>query len=216
MSTKEPTPSPEEAAAAEALRVELTNMTGTQRAAVLTLLLGEQQAAEIIKFMDPKEVQHLGGAMVSVADVSQEAVNAILDDFVATFKKQSNLGLGTTDYVEKVGHLHHQQEIGARGYAPTLLNCGLLNGAIFKRLQQLFTLFVQADFNQCRDPLTHELAQFVRRQDGHLLLNPAFLHQTLGSAQAGGGRNLQFVGQCNVADAGIGLQSAQQFQICGV
>jgi flagellar motor switch protein FliG len=102
MATKEPTPSPEEAAAAEALRVELTNMTGTQRAAVLTLLLGEQQAAEIIKFMDPKEVQHLGGAMVSVADVSQEAVNAILDDFVATFKKQSNLGLGTTDYVEKV------------------------------------------------------------------------------------------------------------------
>ena len=102
MATKEPTPSPEEAAAAEALRLELTNMTGTQRAAVLTLLLGEQQAAEIIKFMDPREVQHLGGAMVSVADVSQEAVNAILDDFVATFKKQSNLGLGTTDYVEKV------------------------------------------------------------------------------------------------------------------
>ena len=102
MATKEPTLSPEEAAAAEALRVELTNMTGTQRAAVLTLLLGEQQAAEIIKYMDPKEVQSLGGAMVSVADVSQEAVNAILDDFVATFKKQSNLGLGTTDYVEKV------------------------------------------------------------------------------------------------------------------
>ena len=102
MATKEPTLSPEEAAAAEALRVELTNMTGTQRAAVLTLLLGEQQAAEIIKYMDPKEVQSLGGAMVSVADVSQEAVNAILDDFVSTFKKQSNLGLGTTDYVEKV------------------------------------------------------------------------------------------------------------------
>ena len=66
MATKEPTLSPEEAAAAEALRVELTNMTGTQRAAVLTLLLGEQQAAEIIKYMDPKEVQSLGGAMVSV------------------------------------------------------------------------------------------------------------------------------------------------------
>ena len=102
MATKEPTISPEEAAAAEALRVELTNMTGTQRAAVLTLLLGEQQAAEIIKYMDPKEVQSLGGAMVSVANVSQEAVNAILDDFVELFKKQSNLGLGTTDYVEKV------------------------------------------------------------------------------------------------------------------
>jgi flagellar motor switch protein FliG len=34
--------------------------------------------------------------------VSQEAVNAILDEFVGTIKKQSSLGLGNTDYVEKV------------------------------------------------------------------------------------------------------------------
>jgi flagellar motor switch protein FliG len=40
--------------------------------------------------------------MVSVADLSQEAVNAVLDEFVMTIKKQTNLGLGTTDYVEKV------------------------------------------------------------------------------------------------------------------
>jgi flagellar motor switch protein FliG len=91
-----------EAAAADKLRIELSIMTGTQRAAVLMLLLGEQQASEIIKFLNPKEVQALGGAMVTVSDVSQEAVNFILDDFVATIKKQSSLGLGTTDYVEKV------------------------------------------------------------------------------------------------------------------
>jgi flagellar motor switch protein FliG len=39
---------------------------------------------------------------VAVSDVSQEAVNTILDDFVSTIKKQSSLGLGSTDYVEKV------------------------------------------------------------------------------------------------------------------
>jgi flagellar motor switch protein FliG len=66
------------------------------------LLLGEQQASEIVKFMNPQEVQTLGGAMVDVSDVSQEAVNAILDEFVGTIKKQSSLGLGNTDYVEKV------------------------------------------------------------------------------------------------------------------
>jgi flagellar motor switch protein FliG len=91
-----------EAAAQQALQQELANMTGVQRAAVLMLLLGEQQAAELIKYMDPKEVQALGGAMVQVADLSQEAVNAVLDEFVATIKKQTSLGLGTTDYVEKV------------------------------------------------------------------------------------------------------------------
>lgn len=85
-----------------ALEREMAELTGTQRAAVLMLLLGEQQAAEIIRYLNPKEVQSLGGAMVSVADLSQEAVNAVLDDFVMTLKKQTSLGMGTSDYVEKV------------------------------------------------------------------------------------------------------------------
>jgi len=68
----------------------------------LMLLLGEEQASNIISFLNPKEVQALGAAMVQVADLSQEAVNQVLDDFVATIKKQTSLGLGTSDYVEKV------------------------------------------------------------------------------------------------------------------
>ena len=86
----------------EELQAELDALSGTQRAAVLMLLLGEQQASEIIRFLNPREVQALGGAMVSVADLSQEAVNVVLDDFVTTLKKQTSLGLGTGDYVEKV------------------------------------------------------------------------------------------------------------------
>ncbi|WP_228764610.1 flagellar motor switch protein FliG [Limnohabitans sp. Rim11] len=102
MAEKEIQMSAAEAEAAEKLRNEMANISGAQRAAVLMLLLGEQQASEIIKFLNPSEVQALGGAMVAVSDVSQEAVNEILDEFVATIKKQSSLGLGTTDYVEKV------------------------------------------------------------------------------------------------------------------
>ena len=86
----------------EALAAELEALSTTQRAAVLMLLLGEDQAASIIRYMDPKEVQALGAAMVSVGDISQEAVNAVLDDFIATFKQQTSLGLGTSDYVENV------------------------------------------------------------------------------------------------------------------
>ena len=102
MAEKVPQMSAAEAEAAEKLRVEMASISGAQRAAVLMLLLGEQQASEIVKFLNPTEVQSLGGAMVDVSDVSQEAVNAILDEFVATIKKQSSLGLGSTDYVEKV------------------------------------------------------------------------------------------------------------------
>ena len=86
----------------EALRRELEELTGTQRAAVLMLLLGEEQASDIIRFLNPKEVQALGMAMVQVAELSQEAVNSVLNDFLATIKRQTSLGLGSSDYVEKV------------------------------------------------------------------------------------------------------------------
>jgi len=84
------------------LKRELAEITNVQRAAVLMLLLGEDLASNIISYLDPKEVQELGAAMVSVADMSQEAVNAVLDQFVDLLKRQTSLSLGTTEYVETV------------------------------------------------------------------------------------------------------------------
>ena len=52
------------------VRRELEAMTSTERAAVIMLLMGEAQAAEAIRFMNPKEVQALGSAMVGVVDLS--------------------------------------------------------------------------------------------------------------------------------------------------
>jgi len=86
----------------DSVRQELDQLTNIQRAAVLMLLLGEQEAANIISYLNPKEVQPLGEAMVSVAELSQEAISAVLDEFIATIKKQTTLGLGVTDYVETV------------------------------------------------------------------------------------------------------------------
>ena len=82
------------------VREELETMTSTERAAVIMLLMGETQASDIIRYMNPREVQALGSAMVGVVDLSQETVSAVLDDFVGTIKQQTNLGLGTTDSVE--------------------------------------------------------------------------------------------------------------------
>jgi flagellar motor switch protein FliG len=80
----------------------LETLLPVERAAVILLLLGEEQAAEIITFMSPREVQALGVHMVGVADLSQEAVNVVLDDFVSTIKQQTSIGLGTAEYVTSV------------------------------------------------------------------------------------------------------------------
>ena len=84
------------------LQAQFNVMSGTEKAAVIMLLLGEQQAADVIRFMAPREVNALGSAMVSVADLSQDLVNLVLDDFVSTLKTQTNLGLGTPNYVQNV------------------------------------------------------------------------------------------------------------------
>ena len=77
-------------------------LTGTQKSAILMMLLGEEEAAEILKNLSPREVQHLGGAMYSVRNTDQQAVNAVLDEFLAIIKKQTSLGLGAGNYIRNV------------------------------------------------------------------------------------------------------------------
>jgi len=88
-------PDPEQVAA------EVAALSNSQRAAVMLMLLGEEEAASVIRHLAPKEVQHLSAAMISVADLSQEAVSVVLDGFIATIKKQTNIG-GGVDYIESM------------------------------------------------------------------------------------------------------------------
>jgi len=81
--------------------IEIT-LTGTQKSAILMMLLGEDEAAEILKNLTPREVQHLGTAMYSVRDVDQETVNAVLDEFLTIIKLQTGLGLGAGNYIKNV------------------------------------------------------------------------------------------------------------------
>lgn len=77
-------------------------LTGTQKSAILMMLLGEDEAAEILKNLSPREVQHLGGAMYSVQGVDQDTVNAVLDEFLNVIKQQTSLGLGAGNYIRNV------------------------------------------------------------------------------------------------------------------
>jgi flagellar motor switch protein FliG len=78
------------------------NLSGTQKSAVLMMLLGEDEASEILKNLTPKEVQHIGTAMYSVEGLDQDTVNKVLDEFLAIIKEQTSLGLGAGDYIQNV------------------------------------------------------------------------------------------------------------------
>ena len=88
---------------AEDLEDENTpRLSGTQKSAILMMLLGEEEAAAVLKNLSPKEVQHLGTAMYSVQAADQETVNAVLDEFLEIIKGQTSLGLGGGNYIRNV------------------------------------------------------------------------------------------------------------------
>ena len=82
--------------------VRTDSLTGVQRAAIVLLSLGEQQAAEVLKHMGAKEVQKLRLAMTAVGGVSREAVAKVFDEFVDVLAQPSGLGSGADEYVRAV------------------------------------------------------------------------------------------------------------------
>ena len=77
-------------------------LTGTQKCAILMMLIGEDEAAEIMGNLTPKEVQVLGSAMYSVQGLGQETVNLVLDEFLAIIKSQTSLGISGGGYIKNV------------------------------------------------------------------------------------------------------------------
>jgi len=76
--------------------------SGTDRAAIFLLSLGESQAASVLKHMGAREVHKLGTAMAAIKDVSRDQADAVLHEFVTSMDKQTSLGVGADDYVRKV------------------------------------------------------------------------------------------------------------------
>lgn len=77
-------------------------LSGTQRAAVVLLSLGEAQAAEVLRHMGAREVQKLGLAMASVGDIPHKVVEQIIGQFVDTLQQPAKIGDGADEYVRAV------------------------------------------------------------------------------------------------------------------
>ena len=76
--------------------------TGVERAAVLMMLVGEEEAAAILQKLDPEEVRQLGKAMFAVADVGEDQVGDVLDDFVGRARDRTAIGFDPKPIIEGV------------------------------------------------------------------------------------------------------------------
>jgi flagellar motor switch protein FliG len=81
---------------------ERRKLTGVEKSAVFLRSIGEAEAAEVLKHMNPKEVQKVGQAMAMLTNVTREEVKDVMDTFVATVEEQTGLGIGSHDYVRNM------------------------------------------------------------------------------------------------------------------
>jgi flagellar motor switch protein FliG len=76
--------------------------TGVERAAVLMMLVGDDEAASILQKLDPDEVRSLGKAMFAVADVSEAELDQVLDDFTDRARDRSSIQFDPRPKIETV------------------------------------------------------------------------------------------------------------------
>ena len=75
---------------------------GIQKGAILMLALGEDEAAEVMKYLSPREVQKLGAAMSSMKAVGNDQLETVLKEFRVETEASSSLGLDSDEYIRIV------------------------------------------------------------------------------------------------------------------
>ena len=75
---------------------------GVQKGAILMLALGADEAAEVMRYLGPREVQRLGAAMSSMKAVQAEELESVLENFRTATEQNTSIGLDSDDYIRDV------------------------------------------------------------------------------------------------------------------
>ncbi|MFZ5605447.1 MAG: flagellar motor switch protein FliG [Pseudomonadota bacterium] len=73
-----------------------------EKAAILLMSLGEDNAAEVLRHMGPKEVQKLGMTMSRLQNVQKDQVEGVMAEFMDVISNQTSLGVGADGYIRKM------------------------------------------------------------------------------------------------------------------
>lgn len=77
-------------------------LSGKERAAILLMELGEDVASEVLKYIDPQEVQQVGQAIAEIGSVTSEQVDAVVEEFAVDVQGHTSLGIGSEQYLRTI------------------------------------------------------------------------------------------------------------------
>jgi len=80
---------------------DVSKLEGVEKAAILLLSLSEEDAAQILKHLEPKQVQKLGTEMAKVDDMTQSKITAVHKHFIEEIQNYSTIGFQSQDFVKR-------------------------------------------------------------------------------------------------------------------
>jgi flagellar motor switch protein FliG len=80
---------------------DVSKLDGVEKASILLLSLSEEDAAQILKHLEPKQVQKVGMAMAALEDLSQSKIAAVHKLFIDQIQSFSTIGFQSEDFIKK-------------------------------------------------------------------------------------------------------------------
>jgi flagellar motor switch protein FliG len=76
--------------------------SGTEKSAIFLMTLGESQAAAVLKYLEPKEVQKISAAMMKLKNLSREQITEVFQDFNELAANRTTIGLDSNQYIRNM------------------------------------------------------------------------------------------------------------------
>ncbi|MDO8206571.1 MAG: flagellar motor switch protein FliG [Gallionella sp.] len=75
---------------------------GVQNSAIFLMTLGEDEAAEVLKYLGPKEVQKISAAMVALSNLTRDQISQVFHEFVLAASEKTTIGMDSNDYIRSM------------------------------------------------------------------------------------------------------------------
>lgn len=80
---------------------DISKLDGVEKAAILLLSLSEEDAAQILKHLEPKQVQRVGMAMAQTTDLNQAKISAVHRRFIEQIQNFSTIGFQSEEFIKR-------------------------------------------------------------------------------------------------------------------
>ncbi|OGO81603.1 MAG: flagellar motor switch protein FliG [Chromatiales bacterium RIFOXYA1_FULL_46_5] len=80
---------------------DVGKLDGVEKAAILLLSLSEEDAAQILKHLEPKQVQKVGMAMAQIDDLNQAKISAVHKLFIEQIQNFSTIGFQSEEFIRR-------------------------------------------------------------------------------------------------------------------